>query len=149
MILGPLSRFFLKIKNIAHNKNMEDFIYLAISIGCIVFLIQQTDFIYEYLNLFTKILKINTLRSLLKFDSYENSNNFENYVSFIGSVYGIKKNTIGFISRLITCFICLNCFLSFFSVLLITKNVMIIFPCFFLSIIAYYILFLIKKHIFS
>jgi hypothetical protein len=128
---------------------IDFYIYLSVSIGCFVFLIQQTDFIYEYSSLFCNFLKIKTIPKWLNFHTYENSNSFENYISFLGSVYGAKKNILGFLCRLITCFICLNCFLCVFSVLLLTKNILMIFPCFFLSILTYYILFVIKKHIFS
>lgn len=122
---------------------------LSTSIGCITFLVQQTDFIYEYVSLFFGHRIFQKFRRFIKFEEYENSNQFENYIMFLGSVYGIKKNTIGFICRLLTCFICLNCFLSLFSVLLITKSVIMIFPCFFTSILVYYVLFLIKKSVFK
>ena len=125
----------------------ENYIYLPISIGCIVFLIQQTDFIYEYTSLFSNLFRIKYLQN--KFKTYENSNNYENYISFVGSVYGVKKNITGFICRLATCFICLNCFLSLFSVLLITKSTILVLPCFFFSVLVFYILFVIKKHVFS
>jgi hypothetical protein len=125
----------------------ENYIYLPISIGCIVFLIQQTDFIYEYTSMFSNLFRIKYLQN--KFKTYENSNNYENYISFVGSVHGVKKNITGFICRLATCFICLNCFLSLFSVLLITKSIILALPCFFFSVLVFYILFIIKKHVFS
>lgn len=125
------------------------FFALSASIGSIVFLVQQTDFIYEYASLFLGHKIFKKIRRLLNFEGYENSNQFENYIMFLGSVYGIKKNILGFICRLLTCFICLNCFLSFFSVLFITKSILIIFPCFLLSIVTFYILFLIKKSVFK
>jgi hypothetical protein len=128
---------------------IDFYIYLSISIGCFVFLIQQTDFIYEYSSLFCNFLKIKTIPKWLSFHTYENSNSFENYTAFLGSIYGVKKNVTGFLCRLITCFICLNCFLCVFSVLLLTKNILMVFPCFFLSILTYYVLFVIKKHTFS
>jgi hypothetical protein len=124
-------------------------LFLSISIGCIVFLIQQTDFIYEYASLFLKLTNFKEVGKFLKFDTYENSNGFENYIMFIGSVYGVKNNIIGFISRLITCFLCLNCLLSVLAGLLITKNIMIIMPCFLISVIVFYILFLIKRSVFK
>ena len=122
---------------------------LPISIGCVVFLIQQTNFIYEYASLFLKLINFQEIGRVLKFDTYENSSGFENYIMFIGSVYGVKNNIIGFFSRLITCFICLSCLLSILSVLFITKSIVLIFPCFLFSIITYYILFSIKKSVFS
>lgn len=122
---------------------------LPISIGCVVFLIQQTNFIYEYASLFLKLINFQEIGRVLKFDTYENSNGFENYIMFIGSLYGVKNNITGFFSRLITCFICLSCLLSILSVLFITKSVVFIFPCFLFSIVTYYILFSIKKSVFS
>lgn len=122
---------------------------VPISIGCIVFLIQETDFIYEYVSLFLGLTRLKRMSNALQFNTYENSDGFQNYVFFIGSVYGMKKNTFGFVCRLLSCFICLNCFISVLSVLLITKSAIMIFPCFFLSILTFYILFSIKKSIFS
>jgi hypothetical protein len=128
---------------------MPDYLILGISIGCAVFLIQQTDFIYEYLSIFLKTFKLNSLYKKIGFETYENSENFDNYINFIGSVHGVKKNALGFFSRLITCFICLNCFLSIFSLIFIKNSLIMIFPCFLLSMIVFYILFLIKKHVFA
>ena len=122
---------------------------LSISIGCIVFLIQQTDFVYEYASMLLRILNLKKVSAFLKFDQYENSNNFENYIMFIGATCGVKKNIVGFTSRLVTCFICLNCFLSFLAGLLITKNIMLIMPSFLISVIVFYTLFLIKGSVFK
>jgi hypothetical protein len=122
---------------------------IPISIGCIVFLIQQTDFIYEYASLFLNLTKLKRISNAFQFNTYENSNSFPNYIIFLASIHGVKKNAFGFICRLLSCFICLNCFISVFSVLLITKSAIMIFPCFFLSILTFYILFSIKKSIFS
>ena len=133
------------------NENWTNYLLcLPISIGSIVFLIQQTDFIYEYGSLLSRVFKIKILDKYLKFEQYEkNSINFENYIIFLGSVYGVKKNIIGFICRLLTCFICLNCFLSVICIIILTNNLMHIFPCFFISILIFYILFSIKRSIFS
>jgi hypothetical protein len=122
---------------------------IPISIGCIVFLIQQTDFVYEYASLFLKLTKLKRISNAFQFNTYENSNSFPNYIIFLASIYGVKKNAFGFMCRLLSCFICLNCFISVLSVLLITKGAIMIFPCFFLSILTFYILFSIKKSIFS
>lgn len=152
MILGPESRFFLKKIKYSYYSCMENYIIqsisLPVSIGCVVFLIQQTDFIYEYTSLFLKTLKLKFLCEILKFNTYENSNGFQNYIMFLASIYGIKKNAFGFLCRLLSCFICLNCFISVFSVLLITKSAIMIFPCFFLSTLTFYTLFSIKKSVF-
>jgi hypothetical protein len=124
-------------------------LFLCISIGCIVFLVQQTDFVYEYCSMLLRILRLKRISTFLKFDQYENSNSFENYIMFIGAVCGVKKNIVGFFSRLVTCFLCLNCFLSFLSGLLITKSIMLIMPGFLISVVVFYILFLIKRSVFK
>ena len=130
--------------------SIETILLLAISVGCLVFLIQQTDFVYEYLSLLSRFLGLKFIDNALKFEYYEkNSIQFENYIMFLGSVYGVKKNLIGFVCRLLTCFICLNCFLSLWLVLIITKSVVVIFPCFLLSVIVYFILFSIKRSVFK
>jgi hypothetical protein len=105
--------------------------------------------VYEYSSTLLKILKLKKVSAFLKFDQYENSNSFENYIMFIGAVCGVKKNIVGFFSRLITCFICLNCFLSFLAGLLITKDVMLIMPSFLISVVVFYTLFLIKRSVFK
>ncbi len=127
---------------------MEHLIISA-SIGSIVFLIQQTDFIYEYISLFCRFIKNNKIPNILNFSTYENSNGFESYIYFIGSLYGIKKNLIGFVCRLLSCFICLNCFLSVLAVLFFTKNIFMIFPCFIMAMIVFFVLFKIKNEIYS
>lgn len=129
--------------------SIEDFLVLSTSIGCFVFLLQNTDFVYEYGSLFCQALKLKKLDIFLKFDQYKsNSSKFENYISFLGSVFGVKSSLIGFILRLLSCFICLSCFISLaFNIIL--GSILYFFPCFFISIIIYFILFLIKKKIYS
>ena len=132
---------------------MEEIIYLfaiSTSIGSFVFLIQQTDFIYEYVSLFSRLVKLKYIDFVLKFEHYEkNSSSFENYIQFIGSVFGVKKNLAGFICRLLSCFICLSCFLSLVSTTILYKNIYYFFPCFFISVVIYFILFSIKRKIYS
>lgn len=127
------------------------FISLFISIGSITFLIQNTDFIYEYLSLFLRTLKIKSLENFFKFAHYEqNSSSFENYISFLGSVFGVKNNFFGFLCRLLTCFLCLNCFLSLvLSFFIFESFILYIFPCFVGAVLIYLFLFLTKKKIFE
>lgn len=125
------------------------FFAIPISIGSIVFLIQQTDFLYEYISLFCQIIKNKKIPNILKFEGYENSDSFKSYIYFLASIHGTKKSPIGFVLRLLSCFICLNCFLSVFAVLLITKNVLLIFPYFIISVITFFILFKIKNEIYK
>jgi hypothetical protein len=125
--------------------SLEDFLVLSISIGSFVFLLQNTDFIYEYGSLFCQTLKLKKLDIFLKFDQYKsNSNKFENYIGFLGSVFGTKNSLVGFITRLLSCFICLSCFISLAANIVI-GSVLYFFPCFFISVVIYFILFLIKK----
>jgi len=123
---------------------------VPVSIGCFVFLIQQTDFIYEYLSFFSKIFKLNFVDFIFKFDYYEkNSSKFENYISFVGSIFGTQKNLVGFVSRLLSCFICLNCFLSLIFIALIYNMYAYFLPCFFISTVTYFCLFSIKRSIYK
>lgn len=127
-----------------------DFFAIALSIGSFVFLLQQTDFIYEYGSLLCQIFKLKKLDLFLKFDHYRsNSDKFETYISFLGSFFGVKNNFIGFFVRLLSCFICLSCFMSLIINLLINSSILYILPCFFISAVTYFILFLIKKKIYS
>jgi hypothetical protein len=129
---------------------IQDFLFLPISVGSFVFLLQQTDFLYEYGSLFTKTFRLKNIDSFLKFEYYEkNSSQFQNYISFLGSIYGIKKNFIGFLCRLLSCFICLNCFLSLALVIILYKNIYLIFPCFVISVLIYFILFYIMRKIYE
>jgi hypothetical protein len=129
---------------------LHEFLFLPISIGSFVFLLQQTDFVYEYGSLFSRLFKLKSIDYILKFEYYEkNSSSFENYISFIGSVYGVKKNLLGFICRLLSCFICLSCFLSFLLVLVLFKTIYLIFPCFVISVMIYLFLFMSKKKIYE
>lgn len=121
------------------------------SIGSTTFLIQNTDFIYEYLSLFLKTVRLKVLEKFFKFDEYEqNEEMFENYMMFLGATLGVKKNIIGFLARLATCFLCLNCFFSILMCLFLFECFMYYaLPCFVFSVLTYYALFSIKKRIFE
>lgn len=129
---------------------IQDFLFLPISIGSFVFLLQQTDFVYEYFSLFSRTLGLKSIDSYLKFEYYEkNTSQFQNYISFLGSIYGVKKNLLGFTCRLVSCFLCLSCFLSLVFVLLLYKSIYLIFPCFVISVLIYFILFTAMKKIYE
>ena len=129
---------------------IQDFLFLPISIGSFVFLLQQTDFVYEYLSLFSRTFGLKNIDSCLKFEYYEkNTSQFQNYISFLGSVYGVRKSPLGFACRLISCFLCLSCFLSLIFVLLLYKSVYLVFPCFVISVLIYFILFTAMKKIYE
>jgi|LauGreDrversion4_2_1035121.scaffolds.fasta_scaffold01389_8 hypothetical protein len=129
--------------------SFEEFLILPISIGSFVFLLQNTDFVYEYGSLLCQIFKLKKLDIFLKFEQYRsNSGKFDNYISFLGSVFGAKNNFFGFLARLLSCFICLSCFISLtFNFLF--GNALYFLLCFFISSIVYFVLFSIKKKIYS
>jgi hypothetical protein len=124
-----------------------DFFLLSVSIGSIVFLIQKTDFICEYLKLALILLKKEQYINSFKITSYEKSNVAENYIEFLAAVYGAKNNVKGFLLRLSSCFLCSCCFISFWFNLLFGK-IILIFPMFFVSILTYWILFYIVQKIY-
>ena len=126
---------------------MPDFIYLGISIGSIVFLIQQTDFVYEYISLFTRTTKNKKLEEFLKFDYYQNSNGYSSYVEFICSRDWSKSVIMSFSSKLISCFFCLSCFLSTACAIVLCSKFLFVY--FLISILTFYMLFKIKNSIFN
>jgi hypothetical protein len=129
---------------------IQEFLFLPISIGSFVFLLQKTDFVYEYFSLFSRVLGLKNIDSYLKFEYYEkNSSQFQNYISFLGSIYGVRKNILGFFCRLISCFLCLSCFLSLVFVILLYKSMYLVFPCFVISVLIYFILFTAMKKIYE
>lgn len=129
---------------------IQEFLFLPISIGSFVFLLQKTDFVYEYFSLFSRTFGLKNIDSYLKFEYYEkNSSQFQSYISFLGSIYGVRKNILGFVCRLISCFLCLSCFLSLVFVLLLYKSVYLVFPCFVISVLIYFILFAATKKIYE
>lgn len=125
---------------------MPDFIILGVSIGCFVFLIQQTDFIYEYVNLFIRATENKKLEEFLKFDYYRNSNGYSSYVEFIASRDWSEKIIASFLSKLISCFFCLNCFISVICAIVLCSKFLFVY--FLISNITFYILFKIKESIF-
>jgi hypothetical protein len=129
---------------------IQEFLFLPISIGSFVFLLQKTDFVYEYFSLFSRTFGLKNIDSYLKFEYYEkNSSQFQNYISFLGSIYGVRKNILGFFCRLISCFLCLSCFLSLVFVILLYKSMYLVFPCFVISVLIYLILFTAMKKIYE
>jgi hypothetical protein len=125
-----------------------DFFLTSISIGSIVFLIQKTDFVCEYLKLFLFSTKNNHLIEKLKIKSYENSNVSNSYIEYLAAVYGTENNKRGFFLRLISCFLCLSCFISFWLNIFFGK-ILFIFPMFFVAVIVYLILNFAMQKIYS
>jgi hypothetical protein len=94
---------------------MENAFYYGLSVGCITFLIQKTDFVIEYARLFLDFCHLTKLKKILLIPHYENLENPADYASFVEffcAMNGTQKNIFGFLCRLISCFICLNCFLT-------------------------------------
>lgn len=135
---------------------MENAIIYGASIGSIVFLIQKTDFIFEYLNLaiffFEKcFFKLTSTRKYLLLEEYKNLENpedYSSYVEFFSALNGFAPGLQGFLCKLISCFICLSCFLTVPVGLLFIKE-SLVFICFIVSIIIYFILFKIQKSIYK
>jgi hypothetical protein len=147
LFLGHKQVFF---ENIKENKIIfmhVDFFLISASIGCIVFLIQKTDFISEYLKLLLIFLKKEKYINLLKITHYEKSNLSGNYVEFLASVYGVKNNLLGFALRLASCFFCLTCFTSLWVNIFFGKLILI-FPMFFFAVLTYHILWYIMQKIY-
>jgi len=128
-------------------ENIINILQVSVSIGSFVFLVQQTDFIFEYLSLFIKIFRNKSLEKLLKFDYYKNSTGYSNYIEFISSRDWFHNGLIVFVAKLISCFICLNCFLSLLISVFLGTYMFLVY--FFLSVIVFFILFKIKKYVFA
>lgn len=120
---------------------------ISVTIGSLVFLIQQTDFIFEYMKLFLTVTKNKSLEKLLKFDYYQNSTGYSNYIQFISSRDWSHNGLMAFFCKLVSCFICLNCFLSLVFSLFLGIDLFLVY--FFLSIVVFFILFKIKKYIYE
>jgi hypothetical protein len=127
---------------------MSDFIILGISIGSLVFLLHKTDFIFEYSSFFIRILG---LSSFFKLDHYKNNKTIdcESYFEFICFINATNKGFFGFICRLLSCGICLNCFLSLFLCsFLFLKSFLFLFV-FFCAIISYFFLIKLKQNMYK
>jgi hypothetical protein len=124
-----------------------DLFAIGLSIGAFVFLLQHTDFIFEYSRLFFSIFNSKKLDKFFKFEFYENSQGYNNYLEFLSSRY-VSAGLKGFFFRLISCFICLNCFLSLWICMAFGLFYYFL-VCFFIAYVVYFILFKIKKYIYS
>jgi len=133
---------------------MENAIIYSASIGSIVFLIQKTDFIFEYLSLaiyfFEKyFFKLTFIKKHLLIEEYKNLENpedYSSYIEFFSAINGFAPGLRGFLCKLISCFICLSCFLTV-PVGLVFIKPSLVFICFIISMIIYFILFNIQKAI--
>lgn len=127
---------------------MSDFIILGISIGSLVFLLQKTDFIFEYSQFFIKFLR---LSSFFKLDYYKNNKTIEceSYFEFICFINATNKGFFGFICRLLSCGICLNCFLSLFLCSFIFFKPLLFLFTFFCAIISYFFLIKLKQNMYK
>lgn len=127
---------------------MSDFIILGISIGSLVFLVQKTDFIFEYSKFFIEALGFS---SFFKLEHYKNNKSIEceSYFEFICFINAAKDNFFGFLCRLLSCGICLNCFLSLlFCSFLFFKPFLFLFV-FFCAIISYFFLTKLKHNMYK
>ena len=127
---------------------------IGMATGTVVFLITETDFIYEYLGLLTKIGRMERVRKFLKFDFYENGGRTigSTYVKFLGNFYGCRENapfTI-FLCKLSSCFICLGTFLSLIiGVAMAPKMGFLLFLCPLFSSIGFFVIWKIREEVFK
>ena len=143
-IIYTIKVFWAKVKKI---KNMLEYILLSVSVGFFVFLLQKTDFVYEYSIVLLTALGSQKILDRLNITGYEKSRNYETFIMYLASLYGIEKNLKGFALRLISCFVCFSTFLN--SVIFLFINPLWIFCGSFISIVIFYVSFKIQKQIYS
>lgn len=120
--------------------NIIEILIASISISMILYYLYETDFLWEYLNKISKIIKIKKLDRLfygiLLLKAYKSSEE-SSYLMFINKIY----NT--FATRLISCPICFGFWISvIFSI--VTKPYMVFVYSFF-SLIFYYLIKILTK----
>jgi hypothetical protein len=92
-----------------------DCVFIGVVVGFWSFLMEKTDFVYEYLKELVKILprRIKArITPLLEY--YENSGGDygDNFLTFLGNFQGRRPGAPGFLSRLLSCFYCRTTALS-------------------------------------
>jgi hypothetical protein len=125
-----------------------DFILMSISIGYVVFLIQKTDFIYEYANLFLRLIKAKKLLIIMNIEGYEKTDLYKNFIEYLSGIYSGNKNVTGFIVRLSSCFICLSTVLNIFLFLFL-NSLIFVFPGACVSVITFFVFDKITKSIYT
>jgi hypothetical protein len=141
-----VSHFFFESKHFQSKSVIffmqEDFfilLYIGIGIGTVSFLVRDTDFIYEYLKLFEKIVP-GWIKNNLEF--YENSAGAlgDTFFKFALAYESLEKNSKlkNYIISLLSCYICSNTFASVIFILINPNISLLALP--FLSIIVTFIL---------
>ena len=126
---------------------MENAFYYGLSIGCITFLIQKTDFVLEYTRLLLDFFHLTKLKKILLIPHYENlepTSDYASFVEFFCATNGTETNLFGFLCRLISCFICLNCFLTVIGGAFFLSYSVLFFS-FLVAMLVYFLLFKIKN----
>lgn len=130
---------------------MEHAFHYGLSIGCITFLIQKTDFVLEYASLLLNTFNLTKVKKILLIPHYENLENpqeYSSYVEFFCAINATQKNILGFLCRLTSCFICLNCFLTV-VVGACFLHLQVLFFSFLIAMLTYLVLCKIKNNVFS
>jgi hypothetical protein len=135
---------------------MENSILIGISIGTFVFLLQKTDFVIEYLNLALHYIELTGLDLtkfkkrilILQYENLEEPELYSSFVEFYCAMNGFEKGIKSFLCKLISCFICLNCFLCI-AVNIFMSSFKFSFVSFLFSIVVYFLISKIQKNLLS
>jgi hypothetical protein len=118
---------------------MESVIIASVFITMILYYLNNTNVVWEYLTLISKLLNFKTCNNF--FDGIlllKSAENHDNYLLYINSIYN------NFITRLISCPICVGFWLSLI-VSLICKNILLLAPIAYFSLFLYYIIKILTK----
>lgn len=120
--------------------NLLNILIVVTSISMILYYLYETDVLWEYLNKISEMLKIKGFDfffyGVLLLKAYPSSGN-SNYLQFINKTYN------SFITRLLSCPICVGFWLCFFASLITELQVLPIY-CF-LSLSFYYTIKILTK----
>jgi hypothetical protein len=118
---------------------MESVIIASVFITMILYYLNNTNVVWEYLTLISKLLNFKICNNF--FDGIlllKSAENHDNYLLYINSIYN------NFITRLISCPICVGFWLSLI-VSLICKNILLLAPIAYFSLFLYYIIKILTK----
>jgi hypothetical protein len=97
------------VENLITVENVENLLVVGSAVGFYSFLMERTDFIYEYLKKINKIFpKFLNVRISPFLEFYENSDGVlgNNFVQFVGNFQGARSGWPGFFARMFSCFYC-------------------------------------------
>jgi hypothetical protein len=110
-----------------------DSLLIGVVVGFWSFLMERTDFVYEYLKELVKILpKRMRVRITPLLEYYENSdgNYGENFLIFLGNFQGGRPGAPGFLARLLSCFYCRTTLLSIILSIVLLNPLFLLTPLF-------------------